>query len=218
VILSIGEWLSGDAQTYFQVGMVLVACALIVQMVFWMRQHGRTLKKEMESSMADYATKANWWGVLVLSAIAIAREGSETVVFLYGVGASAQVSTFVLMAGLGFGLALITFYLLQLGGKYISWRYFFKITEILLLCLGSALLVNGVENLVSLGVLPGLVDPVWDSSWLLDDMSRFGGVMASFFGYRAQPALMTVLVYLAYWGLLFLRLRVHRPVEKALKV
>ena len=42
------EVLSGDAQDYFQTAMVLIACVLIVQMVLWMRQHGRTLKRDME--------------------------------------------------------------------------------------------------------------------------------------------------------------------------
>ncbi|MET5115604.1 FTR1 family protein, partial [Burkholderia pseudomallei] len=39
------EELSGDAQDYFQTAMVMIACVLIVQMVLWMKQHGRTLKR-----------------------------------------------------------------------------------------------------------------------------------------------------------------------------
>jgi len=41
------EVLSGDAQDYFQTAMVLIACVLIVQMVLWMKSHGRTLKREL---------------------------------------------------------------------------------------------------------------------------------------------------------------------------
>lgn len=44
-LLGFSELLSGDAQTYFQIAIVLIAAVLIVQMVFWMRKHGRTLKK-----------------------------------------------------------------------------------------------------------------------------------------------------------------------------
>ena len=76
------EVLSGDAQDYFQTAMVLIACVLIVQMVLWMRQHGRTLKRDMEQSLQQSTRGSNWWGVAVLVALAIAREGSETVIFL----------------------------------------------------------------------------------------------------------------------------------------
>jgi high-affinity iron transporter len=107
-LLGFSELLSGDAQTYFQIGMVLIAAVLIVQMVFWMRKHGRTLKKDMESSLkANYET-GNWWGVFLLVALAIAREGSETAVFLYGIGMGEQDASrgALIFAGvLGFALA-----------------------------------------------------------------------------------------------------------------
>src|SRR6516225_7092123 len=114
------EVLSGDAQDYFQTGMVLVACVLIVQMVLWMKQHGRTLKRDMEASLEQSTRDANWWGVTILVALAIAREGSETVIFLYGLGfgQSGHVDASQYFAVLiGLALALLTFYLLQLGGK-----------------------------------------------------------------------------------------------------
>lgn len=84
VLLFVASGWMGAAQDAFQAGMVFVASALIVQMVLWMRAHGRTLKRELESGLAARAEQANWWGVTALAAIAIAREGSETVVFLYG--------------------------------------------------------------------------------------------------------------------------------------
>ncbi len=122
------EVLSGDAQDYFQTAMVLIACVLIVQMVLWMKQHGRTLKRDMERSLQKSTQDANWWGVAVLVALAIAREGSETAIFLYGLGfgQSGHVDGSQMLAVLiGLGLAFLTFYVLQLGGKYFSWRHFF---------------------------------------------------------------------------------------------
>ena len=99
----------------------------------------------------------------------------------------------------GFVLALGTFYLLQLGGRVLSWRLFFRLTEILLLLLAAALFISGVEKLISMDVLPALVDPVWDSSGLLDDMSPTGGVVASLTGYRAHPALTSLIAYGGFW-------------------
>ncbi|QGZ61836.1 FTR1 family iron permease [Paraburkholderia acidisoli] len=196
------EVLSGDAQDYFQTGMVLVACVLIVQMVLWMKRHGRTLKREMEESLEASSRDSNWWGVLVLVALAIAREGSETVIFLYGlgfgqsghVGASQYVAVLV-----GLALAFLTFYVLQLGGKVFSWRHFFRVTEIMLLFLGAGLFQTGVDKLIDKEILPTIVDQVWNSSMILDDSSTFGSLVATLTGYRAHPALMNLIAYAVYW-------------------
>lgn len=196
------EVLSGDAQDYFQTGMVLVACVLIVQMVLWMKRHGRTLKREMEESLEKSTRDANWWGVTILVALAIAREGSETVIFLYGLGfgQSGHVDASQYLAVLiGLALAFLTFYLLQLGGKIFSWRHFFRITEIMLLFLGAGLFQTGVDKLIDKEILPTIVDQVWNSSAILDDSSTFGSLVATLTGYRAHPALMNLIAYAAYW-------------------
>ncbi|NIE64991.1 FTR1 family protein [Burkholderia sp. Ax-1719] len=196
------EVLSGDAQDYFQTAMVLVACVLIVQMVLWMKQHGRTLKREMEESLEKTTRDANWWGITVLVALAIAREGSETVIFLYGLGfgqsGHVDASQYVAVL-LGLGLAFLTFYFLQLGGKVFSWRLFFRVTEIMLLFLGAGLFQTGVDKLIDKEILPTIVDQVWNSSAILDDSSTFGSLVATLTGYRAHPALMNLIAYAVYW-------------------
>jgi high-affinity iron transporter len=204
------EVLSADAQDYFQIAMVLVACVLIVQMVLWMKQHGRTLKREMEASLEETARDANWWGVTVLVALAIAREGSETVIFLYGLGfgQSGHVAASQYFAVLiGLALAFLTFYVLQLGGKVFSWHHFFRVTEVMLLFLGAGLFQTGVDKLIDKEILPTLGDQVWNSSALLDDSSTFGSLVATLTGYRAHPALMNLIAYAAYWLVVWLLVR-----------
>ncbi|NYT38391.1 FTR1 family iron permease [Allopusillimonas soli] len=211
VLLGISSWLSDTGQEWFQAIMAFAACALVVQMVYWMRCHGRGLKRELEQGASQDVASNNWWGLLVLVAIAVAREGSETVVFLYGTimaGVAEGSGAMLALAGaLGFVAALISFWLLQAGGRLITWRRFFKLTEILLLLLASALLISGADHLISLGVLPTLVDPVWDSSWLLDTSGDLGKVLADFAGYRAYPCLSQLILWLAYWLTVYLLLR-----------
>lgn len=211
VLLGMSSWLSDEGQEWFQAIMSLVACALVVQMVVWMKKHGRTLKGELESGARSSMANDNWWGLFVLVAIAVAREGSETVVFLYGTVAAGKGGSDMLMLALagvaGFVVALLTFWLLQLGGKLITWRRFFLVTEVLLLLLAGSLLVGGLDHLISLDVLPTLVDPVWDSSRLLSDSTGFGKILADFAGYRALPALVSVLLWVAYWIVVWVLLR-----------
>ena len=211
VLLGISSWLSDEGQEWFQGIMSLAACALVVQMVIWMKKHGRTLKSELEGGARTSVANDNWWGLFLLVAIAVAREGSETVVFLYGTVSAGEGGGDMIklaLAGVGgFIAALLTFWLLQLGGKLITWRRFFRVTEILLLLLAGALLVGGLDRLISLDVVPAIVDPVWDTSALLSDSTGLGKILADFAGYRAMPALISVLVWVAYWILVWALLR-----------
>ncbi|WP_322999618.1 FTR1 family iron permease [Castellaniella sp.] len=222
VLLGVASWLSDTGQEWFQALMALAACVLVVQMVVWMRRHGRGLRRELESGASAQVGSDHWWGLLVLVMIAVAREGSETVVFLYGTVLSSQQDgqlwSMVLAGVGGFAVALLTFWLLQLGGRVITWRRFFKLTEILLLLLAGALLVSATDRLISLDVLPALVDPIWDSSGLLGTEGGLGKILADFAGYRAYPALSQVLIWGGYWlvviGLLR-RTSAQPPVQRA---
>lgn len=217
VMLGIASSLSGNGLDYFELGMMLVASALIVQMVFWMRRHGRTLKKHLEDSMAENARRANWWGLLVVVALAVGRETAEAVVFLYGLGAEkGGIAHLPAVLVLGIAAAFATFWLLQQGTRFLSWRTFFRVSEVLLLLLAGALLVSGVEKLIALGVVPDVGDPLWNTTWLLDDSSRLGGLVASFTGYRARPALLPLAALAVYWAsMIFFLYRPQRDVTAA---
>lgn len=210
-ILGVARTLPPEALDYFQAALVLAASALIVQMVFWMRRHGRTLKKDLEAKMQARADNAHWWGMLAVVALAVGRETAETVVFLYGVGMQQlNAGQLIIVLVLGFAAAFVTFWLLQRGGRALSWRVFFRVSEVLLLLLAGGLLVSGLERLIALGVLPPLADQIWNTSALLDDSTTFGGFVASMTGYRAQPALLPVAGLALFWIAILLALREPR--------
>ena len=214
-----GEALSEEGLQLYQTAAVLLAAGLIVQMVLWMRKHGRTLKQDLEASLQRAADQRSWWGVFALALIAVAREGMETVVFLYGTLAAARLEallTPILVALLGFAAAIATYWLLQLGSRVLSWRVFFRVTEIVLLFLAASLLLTGLDNLIDLGLLPALSGRLWDSSFLLPDTGPVGGLISALTGYRARPDLSQVLVYALYWAVMWLVLfRPSRPARPA---
>ncbi len=209
IMLKIQSELAADALEYFQIAIVLIASALITQMVLWMRRHGRTLKADLENGLQQAKEQANWWGMATLAAIAVGREGAETVIFVYGNGLAQNTALipFLLSALSGFVLAFLTFWALSRGTRWFSWRLFFSVSEILLLLLAAALLVDGVEKMIGLGWLPALIDPVWDSTFILDDSSTLGGLVSAFTGYRAYPALSMLIIYFIYWLSVILLLR-----------
>ena len=208
-LIGVSDLLSGEGRTWFEIGMLAFASALIVQMVMWMRVHGRTLKKELESGLEkSLQGKKSWWGVFFLAMIAVGREGSETVMFLYGsllqLGSFASYVSFFSAVAIGLALAMLLFYALQLGGKFISWRWFFRVTEIMLLFLGSALFLTASEKLLSgplatIDLPSWLYSTIWDMSSVLSDSSIFGNLLASLFAYRSQPIGWDLAVLGTYW-------------------
>jgi high-affinity iron transporter len=96
---------------------------------------------------------------------------------------------------------------LQLGGRYLSWRTFFRITETMLLLLAGALLVTATDKLMGLDIVPALSGRLWDSSAILPDSGPIGGLIAALSGYRAKPDLVQVLVLALYWGAMVWLLR-----------
>lgn len=203
LLLWLGEAVSDDAQTAYQTVIALLAAMLILQMVFWMRRHGRSMRSELEGSLSTAVRAGNWWGIFALAMIAVAREGSETAVFIYGI-LSADVLGSALsgvLAGItGFALAAITYALLMTGSRVVSWQLFFRVSEVLLLLLACGLLMSGVDGLIGLDVLPRLSSRLWDSNFILSDGTSAGGFFASMTGYRARPNLMELFVFCGYWG------------------
>ena len=200
-IMDIQSWVSASALEWFQGIMPLAACGLIFQMVWWMRRHGAGLKTELEAGMASAADRANWLGIALLATVAVGREGAETVVFLYGAVKGSANADIALGGAMGFLLALAAYWLLSRGSRFVSWRAFFRVTEVLLLLLGGALLVDGTEKLVGLEALPPLADPLWNTALLLDDGTQAGGLAAAFTGYRAAPSGMAYALLAVYWAL-----------------
>ena len=101
---------------------------------------------------------------------------------------------------LGFAAAACTAWLAARSLARLNLGLLLRLSSILLLVLASALLLAACDRMIGAGWLPPLLDPLWDSSSLLDDASRGGKLLADFAGYRARPALTTVLAWVAYWS------------------
>lgn len=218
-----GHWMSGPAGEWFQAGMSALAALLIVQMVVWMHHHGRELRHDLESRAAQALAHGRNTALALLAALAVAREGSEIAIFLYGAGASSDSTSILIGALLGLLLGGASFALLQAGSKLIDWRRFFAISEFILLMLGGAMLMAALDRassqLMALDLPEAaynwLGDPLWSTVALLDDGSRFGSLIASLTGYRAQPSLAAVVLLVGFWLISKWLLRSPKPVAVA---
>lgn len=211
LISVVQDELAETALEAFQAGMLIVACLLVTHMVLWMARHGREMKKHLEQGAARARDAANWIGLATVVALAIAREGAETAIFLYGLAMSGQGEALALGAGAGLAAGLATGWGVSRGLRFFPTGPFLRISGGLLLVFAAALLAAGVEKLIGQGWLPALADQLWDSSRLLDDSAGAGKIFADFTGYRAHPSLMLALIYCAYWAsVLSMKARVAR--------
>ncbi|MET3053097.1 FTR1 family protein [Pseudomonas alkylphenolica] len=210
LILFAGEAMSGSASEWFQAVLALLASLLMVQMVGWMHRHAHTLKDDLRRHADQQLARQGGVGLLLLAMLAVSREGSETVVFLYGAGArlhGEQRGLFAIGGIAGLLLSRLTVALLHSSRRLISWRRFFGLSEAVLLLLGSALLVSAAERIggqLLAMELPEMAytlvgDALWDSSALLSDSQGLGAFFATVAGYRAAPSTLTLLVLCGYW-------------------
>lgn len=193
---------AGEALEQFQLAMVLAAAALILHMVLWMHEHGRSMKRELERQVERTAASTGAvLSVAAITALAVAREGAETVIFLYGLGMEGDGAAMQLFSGAaaGFAIAAATAWAMARGAKFLNLRTLFRISEYLLLIIATSLLVAGVDKMIGMDWLPALVDPLWDASGILSDAGGAGRFLADFTGYRARPAATVVIAVAAFW-------------------
>ncbi len=205
-ILSAAKWFSGEAQIYFQVCILFLSCGLMTQMVFWMRKHAKSLKREVEQNLQQALAKPRFLGIASVAALAVGREGSEAVIYIYGLALekSASFAAMVLSVSLGFVLASFMFYFLSKGLRHLKTQLFFNLTSVLLLLSAAGLGASAIGKLVAENLISGLIEPVWDITKWFDSEGFIVGIFKAICGYNPRPTLSEVLFYLGFWALVFL--------------
>ncbi len=195
-------FLDGDGGDYLQMSMAAVAALLMLRMVFWMHDMARAASANVRAEAAAHAKSGNWVALAFLSAMAIAREGAETVVFLFGMLSGAAPKDWAAIGGsalVGAGVAAATFWALRQGASAMSKKIVAAASEALLLVLGSGLTMTAVDKAISLNLVSTMTAPLWNTRWLLDDTSGVGAFISGLAGYRAQPELLPLLALGFYW-------------------
>jgi high-affinity iron transporter len=176
------------------------AVVLLTWHAWWMQQHARGIRGEIEDRIDRARTTQRLWIVALIAFTGVFREGAETVVFLWGIMAetTSAAGWGSLLGGVaGIATAAALGWAIFRGGKSVSLSRFFAITTALILVLAAGLFSTGLGRLQSLGVLP-MMAPLWDTSWILSDRSVVGSFLGGLVGYRARPSLIEVSGYIAY--------------------
>ena len=215
----IADAMSGMGQEWFNAGVLLAAVLMIGWHVVWMARHGRELASQMKAVGNDVSSgQRPMTALLVVIALALLREGSEVVLFGYGLLASGN-ELFSMIGGgvLGLLCGLALGYGMYVGLLKIPMRYFFSATNGLMVLLAAGLAASAAGYLVQADVLPALIDPIWNTSGVLSDESIIGKALHVLIGYSAAPTAMQMIFYAATVLILLIGMRAFRlPSNKAI--
>ena len=186
---------------------MFVAVVVLTWHGWWMRQHARAVKGDVQRRLEEARAGHRVWVVATIAFVGVFREGAETVLFLWGLMTQADVTGW---AGLGGGVLGVTTaaalgWAIFRGGRHVSLPRFFAVTSVLLLLVAAGLFSAGVGRLEGLGLLPAS-STLWDTSRVLSDRGVVGGFLGGLVGYRARPSLLETLAYASYLlvaGMLF---------------
>jgi len=209
---AISQAFEGSGQEFFNAAVLSIAVVMLMWHNAWMARHGREIAAEMRRVGHDVSEGVKPLTALaVVVGLAVLREGSEVVLFLYGIFASGTSGMALLVGGILGVLAGAAFTALTYFGLLaIPTRYIFSVTSWLIALLAAGLAAQAVQFLNNGGVAVVLDKTVWDTSWLLSEGSIFGRLLHTLIGYTERPTELQLVVYVATLVVMYLLMRIAR--------
>ena len=179
---------------------MLLAAGVLTWMIFWMHNSADNLKTEIEKQTKEAALGKGKKALFILAFLAVFREGIELALFLLAVQQTASPVQTLVGAVLGLAGAAVLGLFLFNSTRKLDIRSFFKVTNILLIIFAAGLVGYGVHELNEAGIIPSVIEHVWDINPILSDKGQIGLLLKALVGYNGNPSLTEVIAYLAYLG------------------
>jgi high-affinity iron transporter len=209
---------AGMGQELFNALILAIAVVMLTWHNVWMARHGSEMAGELRAAgQAVVEGSKSLLALAVVVGVAVLREGSEVVLFLYGVvAARSDTGWDVMLGGLaGLGLGALVTLLTYFGLVRIPVRALFTTTTILIALLAAGMAAQAAAFLEKANWLTALDNVVWDSGWLLSDASIPGKALHTLIGYTDQPTAMQLIVYVAILAATFVLMRLYGAPVKA---
>lgn len=201
IYFTAGE-LEGRGEQVFEGTAMFLAAIVLTWMIFWMRKQAANIKGQLHVQIQSVLSSGSALGLVGLAFIAVAREGIETVLFLFAATSVAESPLLSISGGIaGLAIAAVIGYTLYKGTSKLNLRAFFNVTSLLLIMFAAGLLAHGLHEFQEASIIPTFVEHVWDINHILPEQSVFGRFLTAIFGYNANPSLVEVLTYMGYSGL-----------------
>jgi high-affinity iron transporter len=213
---SIANMMAGAGQEVFNASVMAVAVLMLTGHNVWMAREGRHIAQEMKSLGEDVITgRRSLTALAIVVGIAVLREGSEIVLFLYGIALSAGSPGISMFIGGAIGLALGAGVsgLMYFGLLRIPARHLFTVTSWLIALLAAGMASQAIVFLQQAGLVTVLSHTLWNTSGVLSDGSIGGKALHTLVGYTDRPTGIQLITYIATLTAIFslMRLFGHPP-------
>ncbi len=214
---ALASLMQGNGQEVFNAGILALAVVMLTWHNVWMAKHGREMAQDLQAIGEQVRDGSKTRVALaIVVAVAVLREGSEIVLFLYGIVISQKTTGVGLLTGgmigllLGAGVSYVTFR----GLIAIPMRHLFRVTTILISFLAAGMAVQAVAFLEQADLATKLSDTVWNTSAFVSDDSLIGRILHTLLGYTDRPTQLQLIVYIVTLAVIFGLMRIVSPPPK----
>ncbi|HEY4115139.1 MAG TPA: FTR1 family protein [Rhizomicrobium sp.] len=201
----IANLFSGSGQEVFNASILALAVVMLTWHNVWMAGHGREMARQLRGvGAAVSAGEQSLMALAVVVGVAVLREGSEVVLFLYGIASQGGTTGMGMLSGGALGLAAgaALSALMYFGLVAIPPGKLFSVTSGLITLLAAGMASQAVLFLQNAGYVNVLMRNLWDTSWILPDggegvRALIGKMLHTLVGYSAAPDGAQLLAYLA---------------------
>ena len=206
----------GSGQEIFNASVLLATVVMLAWHNSWMASHGQDMARQMQAvGGAVAAGQRPMTALAIVIGVAVLREGSEIVLFLYGIASGGSESALAMVAGGGLGIlggALLSA-LMYFGLVAIPMRRLFAVTTWLITLLAAGMASQAVVFLQQAGYFQRFAGPLWDTSGILREDSIPGRLLRSLIGYSDSPTAAQLAAYLLTIAVIIMLMRMvgRRP-------
>jgi high-affinity iron transporter len=187
----IGAWADGIGQDLVNAVILGVALLMLAWHCIWVSTHGQEITRDARSLGSSVREGTRTPRALIVAvALAVLREGAETVLFVTGLTAGTPGDTGSMLAGAALGLAagVGAGLLIYMGLSHVKPHRLFAVTNAFILVLAAAIASQLARALAQSGLVNAWSDALWDTSRFLPSDSPVGVLLHALAGYDARPS------------------------------
>jgi len=197
IFLTAGS-LEGRAEEIFEGAAMFIAVGVLTYMIFWMRRQAINIRAHLHAQLNTALASGSLFALGLLAFVAVGREGVESALFMFATSQAATPGATLIGGLAGLAGAIMLGYLLYRGIYRLDLRTFFNVTSMLLLLFAAGLLAHGIHEFHEAGLIPPVVEQVWNTNGILNENSLPGSFAKALLGYNGNPSLVEVLMYAGY--------------------
>ena len=203
---SVGGWFDGLGQDVVNIAVLSVALAMLLWHCIWVTTHSKEMALDARRlGESVQGGRRRPLALLAAVALAVLREGAETVLFVAGAISGGTTAPHEVAAseleGEGAGAAVGAE--IYGGLTRVPTKHIFATTNVLIAILAGSIASQLVKALAQAGLLEAWTTPVWDTSGILAPDSALGTFMHALVGYDASPSAAQLASYATVLALIF---------------